>query len=466
MTLSSSSSSSSNPQSSFADQTIVAVATAPGRGGVAVLRLSGPGAGQAVEQITGKALPTPRMATRARFADPQDGAVLDDGLVLWFPGPASFTGEDVAELHCHGGRAVTESLITALCTLPGIRPAEAGEFSRRAFQNGKMDLTQAEAIADLVNADTAAQQRQALRQMDGALARLYDGWRTRLVRSLAHLEAYIDFPDEDLPPEVDQGARDGIAALRTAITDHLADGHRGERLRDGMAVAIIGAPNAGKSSLVNALARRDAAIVSATAGTTRDVVEVHLDLGGYPVILADTAGLRETGEDIEAEGIRRARARAESADLRVAVFDGTTWPDLDTHTVDLVDDSTLVVINKGDKIDSSAPWGTKPPMVAGQPSRVVSVKDGKGMADFLTALEARVRDLLDSQATAPALTRARHRSALEDCATCLDRSLQAPALELMAEDLRLAARALGRITGRVDVEDLLDVIFRDFCIGK
>lgn len=449
--------------------TIFALASAPGRGGVAVIRLSGPQAGAALERLSGKPCPPPRLASRARFMDPRDGAVLDDGLVLWFPGPASFTGEDVVELQGHGGRAVTESLLDALCQIPGLRPAEAGEFSRRAFHNGKLDLTQAEAIADLVNAETAAQQRQALRQMDGALATLYDGWRSGLVRSLAHLEAYIDFPDEDLPPEVDQGARDGILSLAQAIDRHLADGHRGERLRDGLSVAIVGAPNAGKSSLVNALARRDAAIVSATAGTTRDVVEVHLDLGGYPVVLADTAGLRETAEDIEAEGIRRAQARAAQADLKVAVFDGTSWPQLDSHTVNLVDDSTLVVINKGDQFDTAsllAALQAETALVAGQRPVLVSVKSGDGMTAFLATLEEAVKARLESHGSAPALTRARHRTALEDCATCLHRSLRAPALELMAEDLRLAARALGRITGRVDVEDLLDVIFRDFCIGK
>jgi tRNA modification GTPase len=449
--------------------TIFALASAPGRGGVAVIRLSGPRAASALQALTGKPCPAPRLASRAHFIDPQSQDLLDDGLALWFPGPASFTGEDVVELQGHGGRAVTDSLLQALAQLPGLRPAEAGEFSRRAFHNGKLDLTQAEAIADLVDAETSAQQRQALRQMGGALARLYDGWRTDLVRSLAHLEAYIDFPDEDLPPEVDQGARDGIDALRHAMADHLADGHRGERLRDGLSVAIVGAPNAGKSSLVNALARRDAAIVSATAGTTRDVVEVHLDLGGYPVVLADTAGLRDATEDIEAEGIRRAHARAQDADLKVAVFDGTAWPNLDTHTVNLVDDSTVVVINKGDQFDAHAlqnAAATGAALVKGQVPLVVSVKSGAGMSAFLDHLEEAVKSRLESHGAAPALTRARHRAAIEDCAACLGRSLQAPALELMAEDLRLAARALGRITGRVDVEDLLDVIFRDFCIGK
>lgn len=453
-------------------ETIVALASAPGRGGVAVLRLSGPGSAAALETITGKPCPSPRMASRRRFFRPNDGMLLDDGLALWFPGPASFTGEDVVEVHCHGGRAVTDSLLAALCHCDDVRPAEPGEFSRRAFHNGKMDLTQAEAIADLVNAETLAQQRQALRQMDGALARLYDGWRHGLVRSLAHLEAYIDFPDEDLPPEVDEGARAGIQVLQTAIAAHLADGHRGERVRDGVAVAIIGPPNAGKSSLTNSLARREAAIVSATAGTTRDVVEVHLDLGGYPVILADTAGLRDGSDAIEAEGIRRARARAEGADLKIAVFDGAAWPALDSHTLDLVDDSTLIVINKGDCLADAHGNGESNSgagacfTVANRPAHVISVHSGQGMDTFLTALEQEVQNRLEDQGTAPALTRARHRSALEDCAESLRRSLSAPAIELMAEDLRLATRALGRITGRVDVEDLLDVIFRDFCIGK
>lgn len=439
--------------------TIVALATAPGRAGVAVLRLSGPNAGAALEAMIGRR-PPPRKAVRARFADPDSGAVLDDGLALWFPAPASFTGEDVAELHGHGGKAVIDSLLEVLCRLPGVRVAEPGEFTRRAFDNGKMDLTQAEALADLINAETEAQARQALRQMDGALARLYEGWRGLLVPTLAHLEAYIDFPDEDLPDTVSGSVRIQVADLAAQIRAHLDDGHRGERVRDGLHVAVIGPPNAGKSSLVNALARRDAAIVSATAGTTRDVIEVHLDLGGYPVVLADTAGLREAAEDIEAEGIRRALARAEAADLKIAVFDGARWPDLDAPTAALVDEATLTVVNKVDLCPQVGPFP-----VAGQEAMGLSVATGKGLDILLFALEAEVRGRLESRG-APALTRRRHRHALEDCVSALDRALIAPGVDLMAEDLRLAVRALGRITGRVDVEDLLDIIFRDFCIGK
>lgn len=443
-------------------ETIVALATAPGRAGVAVIRVSGPAAGAVLCAVTGRHdLPPPRLAVRARFRDPATKAPLDDGLALWFPAPASFTGEDVAEIHGHGGRAVVEGLLRVLCAQPGVRPAEAGEFTRRAFDNGKMDLTQAEGLADLINAETAAQQRQALRQMDGALAALYDGWRDTLVRALAHLEAYIDFPDEPIPAEVEQGVHDRIAGLIEAIGCHLADGHRGERLRDGLYIAVVGPPNAGKSSLVNALARREAAIVSATAGTTRDVIEVHLDLGGYPAILADTAGLREAGEDIEAEGIRRALQRAEHADLRIAVFDGGAGENvLDTPTARLVDADTLVVVNKADLRGVDTPL-----TVGGQTALLISVKTGQGMEALLAALEARVRDRLDTGG-APALTRERHRAALEDCRAALTRALGCDLPELMAEDVRLAARALGRITGRVEVEDLLDVIFRDFCIGK
>lgn len=445
--------------------TIVALATAPGRAGVAVIRVSGPQARAALEAVTGLSRPAPRKAIRSRFSDPDEDMPLDDGLSLWFPGPASFTGEDVVELQCHGGRAVVESLLDVLCRLPGLRPAEPGEFTRRAFDNGKMDLTQAEALADLIDAETAAQQRQALRQMDGALARLYDGWREALIHALAHLEAYIDFPDEDLPAEVSDAVQKEIVGLRDQIAAYLDDQHRGERLRDGLYIAIVGPPNAGKSSLVNALARREAAIVSSTAGTTRDVVEVHMDLGGYPAILADTAGLREATEEIEAEGIRRALHRAENADLRIAVLDGTLWPDVDSQTRGLIDDRTLVVVNKADLRPLDDDHAPEVEEIGGHPAMPISVKTGTGMDTLLFALQHEVRERLESRG-APALTRKRHRHALEECRDALGRAVGAMDLELAAEDLRLAARALGRITGRVDVEDLLDVIFRDFCIGK
>lgn len=438
-----------------ARQTIFALASGAGRAGVAVIRVSGPQAGQMLDRLTGRERPPARRATRVRLRRAA-GEVLDDGLALWFPAPHSFTGEDVAELHVHGGRAVIAALGEALAGL-GARPAEPGEFTRRAFDNGKMDLTAAEGLADLVAAETAAQRRQALRQMDGALARLYDDWRGRLVRAQAHFEAAIDFADEDLPPDIEEGVRGALGGLADAIARHLADGHRGERLRDGVEVAIVGAPNVGKSSLLNRLARREAAIVSATAGTTRDVLEVHLDLGGYPVILADTAGLRAAAEDVEAEGIRRARARAARADLRLAVFDATAGgPDAETRA--LLDADTVVVMNKA---DLGAPALDR---LDGRPVLGVSARTGEGMETLLATLEAEVARRFGEGGPAP--SRLRHRVALEEAEGAIRRALATGQAELAAEDLRLAARAIGRITGRVDVEDLLDVIFRDFCIGK
>lgn len=439
--------------------TIYALATAPGRSGVAVVRISGPAAGSALAALTGRTLPAPRRAVLTKLRDPRSGDALDDALVLRFTAPASFTGEDVVELHLHGGRAVVTGVIEALATLPGLRLAEPGEFTRRAFENGKLDLTEAEAVADLIDAETTAQRRQALRQMEGALGKLYDGWRERLTRALAHIEADIDFAEDDLPGGVADAVRPVITGLAGEIAAHLDDGGRGERLREGLHIAIVGAPNAGKSSLLNALARRDAAIVSARAGTTRDIIEVHLDLGGYPVVLADTAGLREAAADeVEEEGIRRARDRAARADVKVAVFDATTLPDLDPATLGLIDADTVVVFNKTD-------------LATGKDLRpdlfpiLVSAHTGAGLKALEETLTAFSADRL-AIGSAPSLTRARHRAALTECRESLLRALDAPLPELAAEDVRLASRALGRITGRVDVEDLLDVIFRDFCIGK
>ncbi len=437
----------------MAGETIFALASAAGRAGIAVIRLSGSHTKTALTRM-GCILPPARKAARTRFIDPSSREVLDDGLLLWFPAPHSFTGEDVAELHVHGGRAVIDSILTALSSIEGLRPAEPGEFTRRAFANDKMDLTQAEALADLVDAETRAQAKQALRQMGGALKELYDDWRHRLVQALAHLEAVIDFPDEDLPPAVADKVWGEVGELRQGIEKHLDDGGRGERIREGLAIAIIGPPNAGKSSLLNALARREAAIVSAIPGTTRDVVEVHMNLGGYAVMLADTAGLREAGDVIENEGIKRARARAADADLKIAVFDGAMHPARDAATAALVDADTLVVVNKADLI--SSPTGN---------AQFVSVKTGAGLDAFVAELQRRICSKADSGAAMP-LTRARHRKALKECVDALARARAASLPELAAEDLRLAARALGRLTGRVEVEEILDVVFRDFCIGK
>ncbi|NBC32676.1 MAG: tRNA uridine-5-carboxymethylaminomethyl(34) synthesis GTPase MnmE [Alphaproteobacteria bacterium] len=439
--------------------TIFAVATGAGRAAIAIVRLSGPQAGAALEALTGRPLPPPRHAALRTLREPGSGAVLDRGLVLWFPGPHSASGEDMAEFHVHGGRAVLAGLCAALAALPGLRPAEPGEFSRRAFEAGKLDLTEVEAIADLVDAETRAQQRQALRQMDGALSRLVEDWRTRLVRVLAHLEADLDFPDEDLPAGIAPAARAGLEALAAEMAAQLADDRRGERLREGLAIALIGPPNAGKSTLLNRLARREAAIVSERAGTTRDVIEVHMELDGLPVILADTAGLRETADAIEDEGVRRARARATAADVRVLVLDAGDWPP-PPGLAELADADTLVVANKADR----APV---PPDAdfAGRPVLPLSALTGDGLPALLDRLAAMAAARLGS-GEAPALTRTRHRTALADCYGHLQAALAGSVAELVAEDVRLATRALGHITGRVDVEDLLDVIFRDLCIGK
>ncbi len=445
--------------------TIFAPATAPGRAGIAVIRLSGPAAGAAVAALASE-LPSPRRATRRRLRSPDGGTVLDDALVLWFPGPASYTGEDGAELHLHGGLAVVAAVMDALAGLPGLRPAEPGEFSRRAFHNGKLDLTAVEGLADLIAAESESQRRQALRQLDGVLAALYDGWRHDLAQALAHVEAAIDFSDEDLPDTIVDRVRHTIERVHSGISLHLDDNHRGERLRDGLFVAIVGAPNVGKSSLLNRLARRDAAIVSDLAGTTRDVIEVHMDLGGLPVTVADTAGLRDgadaqTGADpIEAEGMRRSLARAEAADLKIAIFDATAWPETDQRTRALVDDDTLVAINKTDM--ASLPAGMT---LGAREVWPLSCTTGHGFDAFVAALSEAAAARLQPSGT-PALTRARHRSALTECADALARYPLAAAPELAAEELRLAMRALARITGRVDVEDLLEVIFSEFCIGK
>jgi len=403
--------------------------------------------------LAGK-LPPPRLARHVRLRDPESGAELDDGLALWFPAPRSVTGEDVAELQVHGSRAVLAAVMAAL-SRRGLRLAEPGEFTRRAFLNGKLDLTQAEAVADLAAAETEAQRRQALRQLGGQLGDIYRGWSERLLRLLAHFEAAMDFPDEDLPPEIETRVAAETAALAAEIGGHLADRHRGERLRDGIAVAILGPPNAGKSSLLNQLARREAAITSPIAGTTRDVIEVAIDLAGYPVVLADTAGLRDSADVIEQEGLRRALARAEAAELRLFVFDArhpedargaTAWPGPDT----------LLVANKIDLVAgrSAVPEG----------ALAVSALTGEGLPALIAALASRIAEIYDI--AAPVLTRARHREALEVAHAALRRSLAADLPELRAEDLRLAWRGLGHITGRVDVEDLLDVIFADFCLGK
>jgi tRNA modification GTPase len=337
--------------------------------------------------------------------------------------------------------------------------AGPGDFTRRAFHNGKLDLTEVEGLADLIAAETEAQRRQALRQMEGEFGRRVEGWRQALLAALARIEAAIDFPEEDLPEGLAQSVDEAMRLVADEIARQLDDQHRGERLREGLSAVILGAPNAGKSSLLNRLARRDAAIVSAEAGTTRDVIELQLDLGGYPVVLADTAGLRESGNAIETEGVRRALARAARADLKIVVLDGAVWPEIPAASRAMIDDAAILVLNKAD-LKNAGPF-----LVEERAAIPVSTLTGAGLSELLSALQERCSQLLAS-GDQPALTRLRHREALQDCLQFLARGLDAEAAELKAEDLRLAGRALGRITGRFDVEDVLDLVFREFCIGK
>ena len=436
--------------------TIFALSSGQGRAGVAIIRVSGAAAREAVVALTGKPPGLPRMLRRCAIKS-ADGTIIDDAMAVWFAAPKSFTGEDVAEFHVHGGRAVIVAALAAVNAVPGCVPADAGAFTRRAFDNEKLDLTQVEGLADLINAETEGQRKQAVRQFEGVLGTLYESWRVRLVRALAYLEADIDFPDEDLPDDLPDAVRDDLVTLAEEMTAHINDGGIGERTRDGFHAVIVGAPNVGKSSIINRLAGRSAAIVASSAGTTRDVVEVRLDVAGLPVTLADTAGLHESGDDVEREGIRRSHARSANADLKIAVFDATTWPLRDDATARLVDDTTIIVVNKIDCMPSLNDTGA---------ALLVSALDGTGIDTLVDALRRRVIASTESFVAAPPLTRLRHRRAVDESRSALGRARTAGETELCAEDLRLAARALGRITGRVDAEDLLDVIFKDFCIGK
>ena len=443
--------------------TIFALATAAGRAAVAVVRVSGPATLSVVEALTGNP-PKARMAGLRTLR--HRGVDIDEALVLRFEGPASYTGEDSAEFHVHGGRAVVEALLTALSEL-GARLAEPGEFTRRAFENGKLDLAQAEGVGDLIDAETEGQRRQALGQLGGALSQRYDRWRDLLVQSLAMLEAAVDFPDEDLPEEVAERARPALRILSDELDAALADVSRGRRVRDGFRIALVGAPNAGKSTLLNGLVERDAAIVTDTPGTTRDVIEVPLVLGGYKVLIADTAGIRDTADTIEAEGVRRARAWAEEADLRLWVVDGFHVK----HTVKLeetIRTADWLILNKADIADGSE-LATANAHWAGEGLKVVglSARSGEAVDELRAALAEHVADTL-SGAEFPAATRLRHAERLTEARGYLARALSDIGLEveLAAEDVRLAARALEKITGRVDPEDVLGRVFSSFCIGK
>jgi tRNA modification GTPase len=451
--------------------TIYALSSGRPPAAIAVVRLCGPRAGAALEKLTGR-VPKPRHATLARVHDPATGEVIDEALALWFPAPHSETGDDMAELQLHGSHAVVAAVFDALATIEGCRPAEAGEFTRRAFDNGRLDLTAIEGLADLIAAETPAQRRQAFRQLKGLIGDRAEAWREQIVAALALVEARIDFSDEaDVPEDLLGPALRVAKELRDEIASALAKSGRGERLRDGFVVAIAGPPNAGKSTLLNRLAKRDAAIVSAHPGTTRDAIEVHLNLEGYPVTLIDTAGIRDSADPIEQDGIRRARERVAMADLVLWLTDASA-DSAEAGRAAAENLSAAEVWSVGNKSDLLG--GGNLPRSESQSTNesgrafAISALTGAGMESPLKALAESVRQYF-SATEEPMVTRARHRRALEETIAALDRALaqgSAGSEELIAEDLRSGATALGRLTGRIDVEDILDVIFREFCIGK
>ena len=438
--------------------TIFALSSGRPRSAIAVVRISGPRAGQALE-VLGAGRPMARRATRATLLG-ADGAAIDDGLVLWFPHPASATGEDVAELHVHGSQAVLAALFDALGKIDGLRAAEAGEFTRRAFENGKLDLTATEGLADLIDAETEMQRRQALRQLKGFLGRRAEAWRAKIIEACALIEAGIDFSDEgDVPAELMQTALAVAATLRDEIEESLGKSARSERLREGLVVAIAGPPNAGKSTLLNRLANRDAAIVSPHAGTTRDVIEVHLDLAGYPLVLIDTAGIRDSTDPVEQEGVRRARQRASEADLVLWLVDVSGR---DEPSREKFEAAIWTVVNKIDLAPERAVRRSEARGVF-----FISAETGQGVDRLTGALGDFARSYFGAGESG-LVSRARHRGLLQDAVQSLDRATRSTQLgeEIVAAELRAAAQALGRLTGRVDVEDILDKIFKDFCIGK
>lgn len=467
--------------------TIFALATAPQPAAIAVIRLSGDAVPSVLQRLTG-GLPRARQASLRRLCHPDTGQLLDHALVLYFPAPHSYTGEAVAELQLHGGRAVVDAVLACLAQQPGCRQAEPGEFTKRAFLNDKMDLLAAEAIADLTAAETEQQRQLALaasnHDADGGdpdapatLSSQIAAWSQQLLHSLAYVEAALDFPDEDLPQDLIEQVRPAISQLAKDMTDLLTQSALSEEIREGFRIALVGAPNVGKSSLLNQLAGRSAAIVSAQAGTTRDVVEVRLNLNGYLVILADTAGVRPRPGQLEGEGIRRTRAWAQTAQLRIFV----TAPPLSTAISTALSTALsnavsnplpaalqalrqphdLLVLNKADLLPNQLHSSTPQP----EYTLTLSAKTGLGITDLLTLLQQQVQQRYHNLPS-HSLSRARQRRLVERSADHLHHSLTAPTAEIMAEELRLALRALGELLGKVDVDQLLDVIFRDFCLGK
>ena len=447
----------------MSDKTIYALSTVLGKSGVAVIRISGSKAFDVVRLMT--SLKTDEIKLRyAYFVKLKDIAgqqILDKCLLLYFKAPNSFTGEDIIELHTHGSRAVISAVLNNLSRIPDFRMAEPGEFSKRAFYNQKMDLTEAEGLADLIDAETEAQQKYALRQMEGNLKNLYEDWREKLVNIMAHLEAYIDFPDEEIPENIVSEMNNTVFKLKNEIKEHLSSDNIGERLREGFRVVIVGRPNAGKSSLLNAIAKRDVVIVSDIAGTTRDAIDVHLDLNGYPVIITDTAGIRETEEAIERQGVEIAYRKIEDADLLLCLYDASQDTVQVFEKIEKTFKNKMIYIaNKSDNLTKEQCSEIKK-----QGITLISVKQQQGIDIVLDKISAVINDKFTSNSNL-LITRARYREALNEALRSLDLFNLNKEIELSAEDIRLAARKIGKITGRIEIDEILDKIFGSFCIGK
>ncbi len=442
--------------------TIYALSTGPGVSGVAIIRISGPGASEAIKLLTKKDLPIPRIATLRKINDINTSEFIDEGIIIWFPGPQSYTGEDMAEIHIHGGKAIVLTLQNELSKIENFRLAEPGEFTKIAFQNGKINLLKAEGIADLISAETEIQRLQAVKIMKGKSAEKFNILRDKLLKVLSFVEAKIDFPEEDLPDEnIHQIKRDSTEVLNK-IKKILDDQKIGEIIREGFKIAIVGPTNAGKSSLLNNLSNRDVAIVSEIAGTTRDVIEIHLNMDGYPVIISDTAGIRNSKNEIEKKGIKLSLDRAENADLKLVVVDVKSI-DLSGFLNDLLKDNAILVVNKSDLIK-----GELPPEVKKLDHVLISLKENLNLDKLISKIKERLKtkfivneDIL--------ITRERHRQHLIQCSNNLKNFIEKndkKDFDKGAEDLRLATRHLGMIVGKVDVEEILGSIFNDFCIGK
>ena len=442
--------------------TIYALSTGPGISGIAVIRISGPETSKVIEILTNKKLPKPRVATLRKINKINTSELIDEGIILWFPGPESYTGEDMAEIQVHGSKAVIDALHSSISQIENCRLAEPGEFTKLAFQNGKINLLEAESIADLISSETEIQRQQAIKIMNGKSADQFNFLREKLLKILSHVEAKIDFPDEDLPNNILDEIKNNSNEVIKKIEKILNDQKVGERIREGFKIAILGPTNAGKSSLINHLSNRDVAIVSEIAGTTRDVIETHLNIDGYPVIISDTAGIRESKDEIEKKGIKLSLNRAEEADLKLVVVDAKS-PDFTDVLKGLLDENAILVINKSDLLEKEIDSEIK-----NINHVLISIKDNKNIDELISKIKNNLKNKFITSDDI-LITRERHRQHLEQCLDHLNNFNQKKEIEdfdKAAEDLRLATRHLGMIVGKVDVEEILGSIFNDFCIGK